>query len=150
MRMAKDLTRWDPFHDILSIKENFDRLLQDYFGGFGEKRSEEVWYPLIDIKETADEIVVAAEIPGMKKSDIKLTMSDDQLTIQGERKMEKEERNETYYRIERTYGKFKRVIKLPVPVDTQDISATYKDGILQIKLPKSEKSKAKKIAIEVK
>ena len=110
--MAKDLTRWDPFHDILSIKENCDRLLQDYFGVFGEKRTEEVWYPVVDIKENSEEIVVAAEIPGMKKSDIKLTLSGGQLTIQGERRMEKEEKNETYYRIERTYGKFKRVIGL--------------------------------------
>jgi len=148
--MARDLTRWDPFHDILSIKENFDRLLQDYFGGFSEKKAEEVWYPLIDIKENPDEIVVAAEIPGMKKSDIKLAISDNQLSIQGERKMEKEEKNETYYRIERTYGKFKRVITLPSEVEDEKVTATYKDGILQIRLPKSEKGKPKKIDINVK
>ncbi len=148
--MTKNLTKWDPFHDILSMKENFDRLLQDYFGGFSEKRTEESWYPMVDIKENPDEIIVSAEIPGMKKSDIKLTLSDNQLTIQGERKMEKEDKNETFYRIERTYGKFKRVIGLPVEVEDSKVSATYKDGVLQIRLPKSEKGKVKKIDIDVK
>jgi len=148
--MAKDLTRWDPFHDILSMKENFDRLLQDYFGGFSEKRAEEAWYPMIDIKENPDEIIVSAEISGMKKSDIKLTLSDNQLTIQGERKMEKEEENETFYRIERAYGKFKRVISLPAEVEDDKVSATYKDGVLNIRLPKSEQSKVRKIDIDVK
>jgi len=147
--MIKDLTKWDPFRDILSVKEGFDRLMEDYFGRFPEKVGEEAWYPIADIKETSDEIIVSAEIPGMKKSDIKLTLSDNQLTIQGEKKMEKEEKNETYYRIERAYGKFKRVIPLPIEVEEAKVSATYKDGVLHIKLPKSEKSKKKKIDIEV-
>ncbi|RKZ27524.1 Hsp20/alpha crystallin family protein [bacterium] len=144
----RDLIRWDPFRDMLSIKEDFDRLFEDWFGRVSER--EEMWYPLVDVKETENEIVVSAEVPGMKKEDIKVSLLGDQLIISGERKMEREEKNATYHRIERSYGKFERRITLPCEVEENKVKATYKDGVLTVTLPKSEKVKPREISVEVK
>jgi len=148
--MAKrDIAKWDPFRDLISLKDDFDRIFKEYLGILPEK-GEEVWFPAVDIKETRDNIIVSAELPGMKKEDIKVTIHGDQLSVSGERKLEKEEKDETYHRIERAYGKFQRVITLPVEVAENKIKASYEHGVLKINLPKSEKSKPKEIEVSVK
>jgi HSP20 family protein len=117
----------------------------------GEKKeaiSVAQWSPLVDITEDDKEYVVKAEIPEMKKEDIKINVHDDVLTMSGERKYEKEEKGKKYHRVERAYGSFMRSFALPEDADGSKISAEYKDGLLKVHLPKSEQ--AKKKAIEVK
>jgi HSP20 family protein len=106
------------------------------------------WSPLVDISEDDKEYTVKAEIPEMKKDDIKINVHDDVLTVSGERKYEKEEKGKKYHRVERAYGSFRRSFALPENADGSKISAEYKDGVLKVHLPKSEQ--AKKKAIEVK
>jgi len=150
--MKFGIRRWEPFSDMLSLREEIDSLFTDFF-----KRTpteglarEGIWYPALDIEETKDEFTLTAEIPGMKKEDITITFSDGQLIIQGERKFEKEEKDKTYHRIERSYGKFMRRISLPKDVEADKAKASYKQGILSVLLPKSEKAKPKEIGINVK
>jgi HSP20 family protein len=130
------------------------RELDDIFELGGPFRSfgllEGSWAPLIDMSETKDQILVRAEIPGMKKEEIDVQVQNDTLIIQGERKRESEEKKENYRRVERSYGRFHRAIGLPSEVKADQIKATYKDGILDISLPKKEESKPKQIQVEVK
>jgi HSP20 family protein len=108
------------------------------------------WSPSCDIYETKNEIVVKAEIPGVKKEDIKLSLQENVLTLTGERKFEEETKKENYVRVERGYGSFMRSFTLPSYVDVKKIGAEFKDGLLEVKLPKSEETKPKEIEIKVK
>jgi len=147
-----DIMKWDPFRDMVSIRDEIDRLFDGFFGRMPAKRSvmEGIWAPLVDIEETKDDILIRAELPGMKKEDIKISVSEGRLQIAGERSKEKEEKEGTYHRIERTYGRFQRIVPLPVEVEAGKTKATYKDGMLEVRLPKAEKAKPKEIGIEVK
>ena len=103
----------------------------------------------VDIKENPETVVVRAEIPGIKGEDIKINLHENQLTIQGERKQETEEKGDRFIRVERSYGSFYRAFSVGVPVKADEIKASYKDGILEVVLPKEEKAKPKEIQIEV-
>jgi HSP20 family protein len=111
---------------------------------------EGAWTPAVDVYETKDAVRVKAEIPGMKKEDIDLAVQGDTLILRGERKEESERKDENYYRVERTYGQFQRAITLPCPVKAEEVKAAYKDGILEVNLPKKEEAKPKQIQVEVK
>jgi HSP20 family protein len=147
------LVRWRPFRDMVSIQDEMNRLFDDFFGRvpsrFDTELSRSEWIPSVDISETKDEIVVRAEVPGMKKDDIKITLQDNVLMLTGERKQEKEEKETNYYRMERAYGSFVRSFNLPTVVQADKIKASYKDGILNIALPKAEEVKPKQIPIEI-
>lgn len=145
--MAKQITTWDPFREIVSLRDELDRLFDSVFGRLPRERAETYWAPPLDIEENDESIVVRAELPGMNKDDIKISLSDDTLTIAGERKMESEKKGKTYYRMERAYGKFQRTVTLPAEVEGEKAKASYKAGVLELVLPKSEKSKAKEITI---
>jgi HSP20 family protein len=147
MAMAKHLTTWDPFREMVSLRDELDRLFDSVFGRFPRERGETYWAPPLDIEETEDAIVVRAELPGMNKEDIKVSLSGDTLTIAGERKQESEKKGKTYFRVERAYGKFQRTVTLPAEVEGDKAKASYKAGVLELVLPKSEKSKAKEITI---
>jgi HSP20 family protein len=146
------LTRWSPLKEL----EEMEKRLSTIFGrspmGIDAEKKEAIsvteWSPLVDISEDDKEYVVKAEIPEMKKEDIKINVHDDVLTVSGERKYEKEEKGKKYHRVERAYGSFMRNFALPENADGSKISADYKDGVLKVHLPKSEH--AKKKAIEVK
>ncbi len=146
----KEIIKWDPFKEISSLREEIDKLFDSFFGRrsffFGET---ETFVPACDLEETEESFIVSAEIPGMKKDEIKVTVDEDGITISGERKREKEEKGKTYHRIERTYGKFQRYIPFPKEVQPEKAKASYKDGILRIEIPKSEKVKPKEIKIEI-
>lgn len=131
-RPRKDLFHW--------FLEDFD--LPDF--GTGERE----WMPPFDISETEGEIVVKAELPGMKVEDIDITLTDGLLTIKGERKMEKEEKQENYHRIERQFGTFSRSMNLGLQVEADGVDADYKDGVLTVTLPKAEEVKPKKIEVK--
>ena len=112
---------------------------------FSEERE---FTPAFDVSETEKELIVKAEVPGIDKKDIDISLSDGVLTIKGEKRLEREDKNEHYYTAERRYGAFSRTMPLPVEVDTNKVDATYKEGVLKITLPKSETAKAKKIEVK--
>ncbi|UCC11499.1 MAG: Hsp20/alpha crystallin family protein [candidate division WOR-3 bacterium] len=141
--------KWEPFRDMVNLRADMDRLFKTFFTGYPEEY-EGIWAPVIDIEEDKDNILVKAEIPGLKKEEIKVTVRDNVLSISGERKQEQETKDRLYHRIERSYGKFSRRISLPVAVDADNIKANYKDGILYITLPKPESVKPKQIEVEIK
>lgn len=154
------LTRWEPFKttlDPFKELEEMERRLSTLFGRApartnGDKREALTvteWTPLVDIVEDEKEYLIKAELPELKKEDVKVTVQDDVLTLSGERKYEKEEKGKKYHRVERAYGSFERSFTLPDDADGAKVSAEFKDGVLKIHLPKSEKAKPKAIAVKI-
>ena len=143
------LTRWDPFRDLSIMQERMNRMFEDAGRGWrgDEPSSTTTWSPAVDIYETENDIQVQAELPGVDRKDISLNLEKNVLTLKGERRFEKETKQENYHRIERAYGGFSRSFSIPAIVDEEKIRADYKDGILKIALPKKEQVKAKQIAI---
>ncbi len=143
--MRRGLMVWNPFAELERIRREFDRLLEKFTPTVGV---EKVFSPAIEVYETDKEIVVKAELPGVKKEDVEVTIKDNTLYIKGEKKEEREEKTEALHVVERVYGKFERAIGLPEDVKLEDIKAEYKDGVLEIKLPKVETTKETKIEIK--
>ncbi|MCM8799483.1 MAG: Hsp20/alpha crystallin family protein [Candidatus Omnitrophica bacterium] len=142
---------WDPFRELLDLEHEFRRFFEDSFALLPERVSKEgIWSPSLDIVEDKDNITIKADLPGVKQSDIDISISGDILTIKGERKREEEVKDKNYHRIERFYGNFTRSLTLPKYVDTNKVKATYKDGVLEIVLPKTEEVKPKQIKVEIK
>jgi HSP20 family protein len=123
----------------------FDRFFEDV--GFPEMADDKQWVPTIDFSETDEHVIVRAEVPGMDKKDINITLSEGLLTIHGEKKQEKEEEKENYRFVERRYGSFSRSLRVPSGVNADKIEASYKDGVLKVAIPKSESEKSRKIEI---
>jgi len=147
------LVRWRPFEDLMNITDELHRFFEDFFGErLPVRRSSEespAWIPRVDIAETDDEIIVRADIPGMEKDEIKVTLSDNILTISGEKKIERDEKRENYHRVERVFGSFSRSFYIPTNVEADKIKASYKNGVLEVVLPKKESAKPKEIPVEV-
>lgn len=142
------LTRWEPFREM----EEFFRSFSPFFGrGLRGFRGKEVeWSPTADISETDKEYLIKAELPEVKKEDVKITVEDGVITLSGERKHQKEDKSENELRVESFYGTFSRSFRLPEDADPNNIRAESKDGVLRIHIPKSESKKPKAIQIEVK
>lgn len=152
-----DLRKWEPLREMEAMTEEMDRLFEqitERMGVPGWRRkpimAERMWTPSIDIIDKKEELVVKAELPGMEKKDIHVSVTGDVLTIRGERKTEQEVKEENYLRCETSYGSFMRTIPLPVSVESDKIKAEYKNGLLELHLPKTKevREKAKEIAIE--
>jgi HSP20 family protein len=148
--------RWDPFREMEEMTERLGRtfgrpLLAKTFpaGGAEEALITAEWAPLVDIAETEKEYVVKAELPEVKKEDVKVMLEEGVLTIQGERRLEKEEKGKKIHRIERSYGKFLRTFTVPRDVDEKKILAEFKEGILTVHVPKAEVYKPKEIEVKV-
>ena len=141
--------RWDPFRDLNMLQDRMNRLFEDAGRGMSteEPASTTIWSPAVDIYETEGEIVVQAELPGMDRKDITLHLENNVLTIRGDRKFQKETREDNYHRIERSYGGFSRSFSIPATVDEDKIRADYKEGVLKVALPKKEQAKPKQIQI---
>ncbi len=136
-------------HGLLSHPDgDFLGRFFDDFGLPGLFSEEKTFTPVFDVSETEKELIVKAEVPGMDKKDINISLSDGILTITGEKKQAQEDKNENYHCVERRYGKFSRSMRLPLEVEVNKVGATYKDGVLKITLPKSEVAKPKKIEIK--
>jgi HSP20 family protein len=144
--MRRGLLVWRPFEELERIRRDFDRLIEEFFAK--EEPVERVFAPALDVYETDGEVVVKAELPGVKKEDVEVLVRDNSLIIRGEKKEEKEEKTETYHRVERVYGKFERVVALPAEVKLEGVKAEFKDGVLEIRLPKEKTSKEAKIEIQ--
>ena len=153
------LTRWEPFKgrlDRWKELEDMEKRLSTYLGRTAvqtetgkEAMTVAEWSPLVDITEDDKEYLIKADLPEVKKEDVKLTVQDDVMSISGERKYEKEEKGKKYHRVERAYGSFMRSFTLPEDADGSKVSAEYKDGVLKVHLPKSEKAKPKSIEVRV-
>lgn len=145
-----NITRWDPFRELENMSSRLNRIFGNTsLRGNNEDLSFADWQPSVDVKETPEEFVIKAELPEVKKEDIKLTVEDGVLSLRGERKHEKEQKDAKYHRIERGYGSFMRSFTLPDNVDVAKIRAETKDGLLTIALPKSAQQKAKSVEVKV-
>jgi len=147
------LTRWDPFKEV----EDLQNRLSTLFGrapvrqknGAEESITVAEWAPLVDITEDDTEYLIKAELPEVKKDDVKVAVDNGVLAISGERKLEKEEKDKKYHRVERSYGSFVRTFIVPDDADAEKVNAEFKDGVLKVHLPKSEKAKPKQIEVKV-
>ena len=140
------LTRWDPFRDLVSMRRAMDRLMENSLGEDREVTSE--WGLPLDVVEDENDFIVKASLPGVKPDDLDITYSKGMLTIKGEIKDESETTKGQYHLRERRYGLFTRTINLPSSVKAEDIQADYHDGILELKMPKTEEVKPKRIPIQ--
>lgn len=138
----------DVFADLFNMQKEMNRMLANFWGNDNDMATFQGWYPAVDISETKDDFLVKVEVPGMNKDDLKIKLQENVLTIQGEKKQETETKDHNFHRMERSYGSFCRSFRMPSPVKGDKIEASYKDGILSIKLPKAEEAKAKEIEIK--
>jgi HSP20 family protein len=146
------LIRWEPVRELGSIQNDMNRLFNTFFEtptrGNGAPTARR-WVPAIDVVENDDEYVLRADLPGIGEDDVKIEVDDNLLTISGERKSEHEERKQGYYRIERSSGAFSRSLTLPEGVDADAVKATFDQGVLEVRVPKPEARKPRKVAISV-
>ncbi|HEV2395057.1 MAG TPA: Hsp20/alpha crystallin family protein [Verrucomicrobiae bacterium] len=149
------LQKWDPFKDWDPFRElsEFQNRLGSFFGRSQERRGQEgplaQWSPAVDIIEDDKEFLVKAELPEVKKEDVQVTVENGVLTIHGERKFEREQKQKRYHRLERSYGSFTRSFSLPEGADASKVRAEFKEGLLQVHMPKSESAKPKQIEVKV-
>ena len=144
-----DIVRWDPFRELGDISTRLNAL-------FGQPLSRRLegdgladWMPAMDVQETDKEYLIKADLPDVKRDDVKVGVEDGVLTVEGERRQEQEEKGKKFHRIERAYGKFVRRLTLPTDVDAQKIAADFKEGVLNVHLPKSANARPRTIDVKV-
>ena len=143
--------RWDPFRGLGDIQTEMNRLF-DNWAGPQAAAGERMWLPAVDVHETKDEFILTLDIPGVTEKDVHISITGDLLTVKGERRFERdggEAAGNTYHRVERLYGKFERSVQLPTMVQTDKVKASYRDGVLTVKLPKAEEVKPREIKIDL-
>lgn len=147
LNMLNSVTRWNPAAAYLT-REPVSRMLDSFFNDLqGEEVSNRGWVPPVDIQETEDAYRLLAELPGLTKDDISITLENNVLRLSGERKFEKDVKKESFHRIERTYGAFSRAFSLPQQVNPEGVQAAFENGVLTITVPKAEQAKPRKISI---
>jgi HSP20 family protein len=152
-----DITRWDPFRDLVSIQDELNRLFGRTYGGaerapYGgveltRSGATGSWVPPLDVFETGDTLVVKVELPGIDPEAVEVSVEDSTLTVTGSRQFSSEVKEEDYHRVERRYGSFTRSITLPQTADTDKVEASFDKGVLTIEVPKVERAKPKKIQV---
>jgi HSP20 family protein len=145
------IVRWEPYRDLVTAQRDFERLFRDTFSSqHGETElSTRSWAPPVDIYETEEAIVLKAELAGVDPKDVEVRVEDNTLFLKGERKFEKEVKEQNYHRVERSYGSFARSFSLPNSISTDKVKAEFKDGMLTLTMPKREEAKPKTIKIDV-
>jgi HSP20 family protein len=144
-----NIVKWDPFRELEGIQSRLNRVFgerpfwDENRVAFGD------WVPAVDIEETGTEYVVKADLPDVKKEDVKVEFENGVLTVEGERKFQKEEQGKTFHKVEREYGKFVRRFALPTEIDSAKLAAEFKDGVLNVHLPKSATQKPKAVTVNV-
>jgi len=143
------LTRWEPFREFSTLQGRVNRLFRESFNDAGrdESLTTSSFAPAVDVYEDEHQVALKIEVPGIDEKDIDVRVENNTLTVHGERKIEKEEKEENYRRVERHYGSFTRTFTLPQTVDTENVSATYDKGVLKITLPKKAEAKPKQIKV---
>ncbi len=147
-----NLVKWDPFTELEDVSNHLNRIFKRFPVRTEPDRellTMADWTPTVDITETDAAYLIKGEIPGVNKEDVKITIEDGMVTMRGERKMEKEEKNKEFHRIERSYGSFMRSFRVPDDVDEAAVKAEFKDGMINVTLPKSAKAKSKAINVSV-
>ena len=143
------IVRWEPLRELTTLQNEMNRLFNTAFdapasgGGAGLRR----WMPAMDLVETDEHFVLRADLPGMTENDVKIELEDTILTVSGERRAEHEEEKEGYHRVERAFGSFTRTLTLPKGVDPEAISASFDKGVLEVRIPKPEERKPRRITI---
>jgi len=144
-----NVERWDPFRDLGDVQTEMNRLFDNWSGGQAGP-GERMWLPAVDVHETKDEFMLTLDIPGVTEKDVHISITGDLLTVKGERRFERDGgEGNTYHRVERLYGKFERSVQLPTMVQTDKVKASYRDGVLTVKLPKAEEVKPREIKIDL-
>lgn len=155
---SKSIAPWRPFTDLTRWERDMERMFDDFWGRRMRPWWPERWSlpavleispPAVDLYEEKDDIVVKVELPGMDKDNIEVNLTDHTLTIKGKKKKEEEIKEENYYKSERSYGSFVRTLELPRDVHADKVKASFKNGILEVRLPKTEEAKAKEIKVKV-
>lgn len=148
--MTTGMIRWNPNPDLLRqrVDRLFDRAFSDFLAPAQDAMSTSRWMPAVDIRETTDALVLVAELPGMTKDDVQITLENNVLTISGERKFEKDVKEESFHRIERSYGSFTRSFTVPGNLRHDQVQAVFENGVLTVSLPKAEEAKPRKIDIK--
>jgi HSP20 family protein len=137
------ITRWDPVRELLNMEEEVER-------AFGRSGSRQAWAPTMDVRETDDHFEVAADLPGLEPGDVSVTFEDGVLTISGKREISSDRSDETFHRIERSYGSFARSLRLPRTADGEKIEASFDKGVLTVTVPKAEIAKPRTIEVRAK
>ena len=140
------ITRWDPFRDVVVLQNRLNSLFGDFNGG-NEPVAAASFTPAVDIYEDNQKVVLKLEVPGIEEKDLDIRVENHTLTVKGERKFEKEEKEENFHRIERRYGSFYRAFTLPSTVDTENVDAKYNAGVLKIELKKKAEAQPKQIKV---
>jgi HSP20 family protein len=151
MQMA--LVRWEPVRELTSLQTEMNRLFNTFFdapssgGGGGNGGALRRWLPAMDLVETEDHFVLRADLPGLSEEDVSIELEESVLTVSGERKAEHESRDEGFYRVERAFGSFSRTLTLPKGIDPEAITANFDRGVLEVRIPKPEERKPRRIEI---
>jgi HSP20 family protein len=143
------ITRWDPFREFVTLQDRMNRLFRDTQGGPEESLTTTTFAPPVDVYEDEHNITLKIEVPGIDEKDIDVRIENNTLTVHGERKFEKEEKEENYRRVERQYGNFTRTFTLPTTVDSENVQADYDKGVLKVTLTKKAEAKPKQIKVTV-
>jgi HSP20 family protein len=143
------IVRWEPLRELGSLQNEMNRLFNTVFDTPSPSNAGTLrrWMPAMDLVESGDHFVLRADLPGMSEEDVKIEFEDGTLTVSGERKAEHEEKEEGYYRVERAFGSFSRTLTLPKGIDADAVSASFDRGVLEIRIPKPEESKPRRIEI---
>jgi len=143
------LIRWEPVRELNTIQSEMNRLFNSFFESSSPANGTSLrrWIPAMDLVETDDDFVLRADLPGLTEDDVNIELEDNVLTLSGERKSEREEKNEGYYRVERASGSFQRSLTLPEGVDPEGIRASFENGVLEVRVPKPEQRKPRKVTI---
>src|SRR5947199_6622700 len=143
------VTRWDPFRELASLQNRVNSIFQDYGRGQDELTATSSFVPAVDVYEDEHKVTLKLEIPGINQDDVDIRLENNTLTVRGERKFEKEEKEENFHRIERRYGSFARSFTLPNTLDTENVQAHYENGVLKIELSKRAEAKPKQIKVNI-
>jgi HSP20 family protein len=151
-----NVERWRPFGGAMDrwggvsdIQTEVNRLFDNFFGRPASTASGRAWAPAVDLYETNDDLVLTVELPGVREKDVAVSITGDLLSVKGERRFEHDVKERQLLHVERVYGKFERLVQLPIPVQADKVKASYRDGVLEIRLPKTEEIKPKEIKIDI-
>jgi len=145
------IERWRPFGSVAGWDSEVSRLFDGFFGkptAMSTGNGERTWAPALDVYETKDDIVLNFELPGVREKDVTLSITGDLLTLKGERAFDRDVKEDSYHQVERVFGKFERSVRLPMAVQPEKVRATYRDGVLEVRLPKAEEVKPREIKID--
>jgi len=142
--------RWEPFRNMSDIQGEVNRLFDTFLGhSLSSSPATRSWLTAVDMHESKDDLVLTVEVPGVREKDVTVSITGDLLSIKGERRMEDQSKDHQYLHAERVYGQFERLVQLPMAVQADKVKATYRDGVLQITLPKAEEFKPREIKIDI-